>query len=144
MQQVMDKLSSFLERRRWLVLGAWIVLLVVSLPLAMKQTEHLTSGGFSIPGSGSEAVERALADFDDAERQTLSVVVARQPGGDAADVRRELERVDGLVDGIDRAELTPRALAAANADADRSPIAIAQVETRGDMDNVADLAVDLR
>jgi uncharacterized membrane protein YdfJ with MMPL/SSD domain len=144
MQQVMDRLSAFLERRRWLVLGAWIVLLVVSLPFAMKQTEHLTSGGFSIPGSGSEAVERALADFDDAERQTLSVVVARQPGGDAGDVRRELERVDGLVDGVDNAELTPRALAAANADADRSPIAIAQVKSGGDMDATADLAVDLR
>jgi uncharacterized membrane protein YdfJ with MMPL/SSD domain len=144
MQQFMDRLTGFLERRRRLVLVAWVVLLVASLPFAMKQTDHLTSGGFSIPGSGSEAVDRALADFEHAERQTLSVVVARRPGGDAADVRRELARVDGIVDGVELAELTPRALAAANRDAERSPIAIAVLKTQGNMDDTADLAVDLR
>ena len=144
MQQAMDRLSSFLERRRWVVLAAWIVLLIVSLPFMVRQTEHLTSGGFSIPGSGSEAVDRALADFDTAQREALSVVVARQPGGDAADVRRELARVDAAVDARPLAELTPRALAAAEADAARSPVAIARLETTGNADQVAELAVDLR
>jgi uncharacterized membrane protein YdfJ with MMPL/SSD domain len=144
MQRFMDRLSAFLERRRRLVLGAWVALLIVSLPFAMKQTEHLTSGGFSIPGSGSAAVDRALADFDAAERQTLSVVVARRPDGDAADVRRELARLDAIADGMPVAELTPRALAAANRDAARSPIAIAPLQVSGDMDATADLATDLR
>jgi RND superfamily putative drug exporter len=144
MQQAMDRLTSFLERRRRLVLGVWIVLLLASLPFAARQTEHLTSGGFAIPGSGSEAVDRALADFEDAERHTLSVVVARQPGGDAADVRRELRRVDAVADDLPLAELQPRALAKAEADAARSPIAIAQLHTTGKMDDTADLAVDLR
>jgi uncharacterized membrane protein YdfJ with MMPL/SSD domain len=144
MQQFMDRLTGFLERRRRLVLAVWVVLLIASLPFAMKQTEHLTSGGFSIPGSGSESVDRALADFEHAERQTLSVVVARRPGGDAADVRRELARVDAIVDDVALAELTPRALTAANRDAERSPIAIAALKTEGDMDETADLAVDLR
>jgi len=143
MQRFMDRLTSFLERRRRLVLGAWIALLLVSLPFAMKQTEHLTAGGFTIPGSGSEAVDHAMADFDDAQRQTLSVVVARR-GGDAADVRRELARIDAIVDGVPLAELTPRALAAAERDASRSPIAIATLATGGDMNDTADLAVDLR
>ena len=144
MQRFMDRLTSFLERRRRLVLGTWIALLLVSLPFAMKQTEHLTAGGFSIPGSGSEAVDRAIADFDAAQRQTLAVVVARQPGGDAADVRRELARVDAIADGIPLAELTPRSLAAAERDAGRSPIAVAPLKTGGNMDDTADLAVDLR
>ncbi|HEX2071596.1 MAG TPA: MMPL family transporter [Thermoleophilaceae bacterium] len=139
----MDRLSSFLERRRRLVLGAWVALLLVSLPFAMKQTEHLTSGGFTIPGSGSEAVDHALADFDDAQRQTLSVVVARR-GGDAADVRRELARIDAIADDMPKAELTPRALTAASRDVDRSPIAVASLKTEGDMNDAADLAVDLR
>jgi uncharacterized membrane protein YdfJ with MMPL/SSD domain len=144
MQQGMDKLTAFLERRRRLVLVAWVALLLVSLPFAMKQTDNLTSGGFSIPGSGSEAVDRALADFEHAQRQTLAVVVARRPGGDAADVRRELARVDAIADDVPLAELPPRALAAANRDADRSPIAIASLKTSGNMDDTADLAVDLR
>src|SRR5215218_11045465 len=110
MQRAMDKLSSFLERRRWLVLGAWIVLLIASLPFTMRQTEHLTSGGFSIPGSGSEAVDLAITDFSLAEREALSVVVARKPGADTADVRRELRRVDRVVDSMPLTELPARAL----------------------------------
>jgi uncharacterized membrane protein YdfJ with MMPL/SSD domain len=144
MQQAMDKLTSFLERRRWLVLGAWIVLLLASLPFMARQTEHLTSGGFSIPGSGSEAVDRALDDFEAAQHHTLSVVVARKPGGDVADVRRELARVDAIVDGQPLAELSPRAVAAARRDAARSPIAIATIDTSANMDQTADLAVTLR
>jgi uncharacterized membrane protein YdfJ with MMPL/SSD domain len=144
MQRAMDKLTSLLERRRWLVLGVWIALLVASLPFMARQTEHLTSGGFTIPGSGSEAADRALEDFDAAQIQRLSVVVARLPGGDAADVRRELARVDRIVDAAPRAELAPRSLAAARADVERSPVAIATLQTRGDMDQIADLAVDLR
>jgi uncharacterized membrane protein YdfJ with MMPL/SSD domain len=144
MQQAMDRLTSFLERRRWIVLGTWIVLLLAALPFMARQTEHLTSGGFTIPGSGSEAVDRALADFDAAQRESLSVVVARPPGGDATDVRRELDRVDRIVDAVPGAELTPRALASARADAPRSPVAIASIETEGGLDRTAELAVELR
>jgi uncharacterized membrane protein YdfJ with MMPL/SSD domain len=143
MQQTMDRLTSFLERRRWLMLGVWIALLAASLPFAMRQTEHLTAGGFTIPGSGSEAVDHALADFDRAQQQTLSVVVGRK-GGDADDVRRELGRVDQIVDGLPNAELTARDLAAARRDAERSPVAIVSVRTQGDMNEIADIAVDLR
>jgi uncharacterized membrane protein YdfJ with MMPL/SSD domain len=143
-QQAMDRLTSFLEHRRKVLLGVWAVLLVASLPFAMKQTEHLTAGGFTIPGSGSEAVDKAIGDFDHAQRQTLSVVVARRPGGDTAAVRRELARVDAIVDEMPLAELTPPALAAAERDAATSPIAIASLKTGGDMNDTADLAVDLR
>ncbi len=56
----MDGLTAILERRRWLILGAWLLLLLAALPFAAKQTEHLTSGGFTVPGSGSDAVDRFL------------------------------------------------------------------------------------
>ena len=42
----MDRLAGFLERRRWLVLAAWLLILLAALPFAAKQTDHLTSGGF--------------------------------------------------------------------------------------------------
>jgi RND superfamily putative drug exporter len=144
MQHTMDRLTSFLERRRWLVLGAWIVLLVASLPFMARQTEHLTSGGFTVPGSGTEAVDKAIQDFDAAQRESLSVVVARGEGATVADVRRELDRVDAIVDGIPQAELTRRSLAAAKADAAKSPIAIAAVKAEGNLDRTAELAVELR
>ena len=56
----MDRLANFLERRRLLVLGAWVALLLVAAPFAAKQTEHLTAGGFQVPGSQSATVDRNL------------------------------------------------------------------------------------
>ena len=35
MQSAMDRLAGFLERHRWLVLGAWLVLLVGAAPFVL-------------------------------------------------------------------------------------------------------------
>ena len=56
MQHLMLKLDRALIRRRWMVLGAWIAALAVAVPFAMQQSEHLTGGGFGVPGSQSQAV----------------------------------------------------------------------------------------
>ena len=50
--------SSVRPRRRRLVLGVWIVLLVGSVPFAAQQTKNLTAGGFEVPGSGSPGGRR--------------------------------------------------------------------------------------
>src|SRR5918999_2867260 len=115
MQAGMDRLSSFLERRRFVVLGAWVLLLLAALPFTLRQTDHLTSGGFGAPGSGSEAVDRSLADFENAQAEPLAVVVAQRPDGSPAAVRREIDRVDVVAAELDRVELSDRAEAAAKA-----------------------------
>ena len=56
----MVTLSGILTRRRWWVVGAWLVTVAVAAPMAAKQTEHLSGGGFDVPGSQSQAVETAL------------------------------------------------------------------------------------
>ncbi|NLT05731.1 MAG: MMPL family transporter [Solirubrobacterales bacterium] len=144
MQRFMDRLSGAIERRRRLFLAGWLVLLLAALPFAAKQTEHLTSGGFSVPGSGSEAVDRALVSFDSAQRGVLSVVVGRREGGDAAAVRAELDRVAAELRGFDGATLAPRTLAAAEREAARTPIAVLPLRVEGRADQVADTAVALR
>ena len=64
------------------------------LPFAAKQTDHLTSGGFEVPGLGSRRPSTANLDrFDGAQRDQLAVVLARKPGADAAAVRAEVDRV---------------------------------------------------
>ena len=73
----MVRLHDFLSRHRRFVLVAWLLVLVAAVPFASRQTEHLTSGGFLVPGSGSEKVDQALADFEGAQRETLAVVLAR-------------------------------------------------------------------
>ena len=69
MRELMVKLSGVLgRRRRWIVLG-WVVVVAAALPIALHQTDHLTGGGFDVPGSESKAVSDSLQnDFADQKR----------------------------------------------------------------------------
>ncbi|MCW2991391.1 MAG: drug exporter-like proteinr of the superfamily [Solirubrobacterales bacterium] len=94
MQELMLRLDRVLARRRWLVLGAWVAALAVALPFAMKQSEHLTGGGFGVPGSQSQAVADLTSDdFGGAGHARLGAVVIARPGAPAADVRAAIQRV---------------------------------------------------
>src|SRR4051794_36851857 len=144
MQAAMDRLESFLERRRWLVLGAWVLLLLASIPFAAKQTDHLTSGGFSVPGSGSESVDRSLKRFDSAQRDSLAVVLAQKPGATAPDVGRQVDRVGRIAGGLPHVRLAPRDAAAARRQAGSASIEVVPLEVSGNQDQLSDLAVDFR
>ena len=52
MRDGMNKLAGVLGRRRRWVLAAWVLVVLLALPFAAKQTDHLTGGGFDVPGSG--------------------------------------------------------------------------------------------
>ena len=80
MQAAMDRLTAFLERRRWIVLGAWLLIVLAAAPFAVRQTEHLTSGGFTVPGSGSDAVEWHISAAD----STFVRIEVRHPEGHMA------------------------------------------------------------
>ena len=45
MRDVMRALAGWLGRRRRWVLATWIAIVVLALPFAAKQTDHLTGGG---------------------------------------------------------------------------------------------------
>src|SRR2546426_12285203 len=139
----MDRLEGFLRRRRRIVLAAWVVVLVAAFPFTLRQTENLTSGGFDVPGSGSEAVDRAITDFEGAQRDQLAVVLAVK-GGDAAAVRRAVDRVDRAAAKLPHVELTNGAEAAAKRQAGHSPIAIARLRVTGTSDQNADVASNMR
>lgn len=62
----MERLAGFLARRRWIVIAAWLALLLAALPLAAKQTDELTGGGFSVPDLGFEG-RREPAEAADVE-----------------------------------------------------------------------------
>src|SRR4051812_50092615 len=94
MQAAMDRLERFIARRRRLVLGVWIGLLVVAVPFASQQTKNLTGGGFENKGSGSQLAAEALKDIPGAQSETLAGVVdnrqlqAGQPPVGPAEARR--------------------------------------------------------
>ena len=60
MNSLMGRLGAFTVRRRWYVIGAWMVLLAVMASFASGLTDRLGSGGFEVPGSQSLAVQRDL------------------------------------------------------------------------------------
>src|SRR3954470_2363855 len=105
MQRAMDRLEAAVARRRTLVLATLLVVLLAALPFTLKQTDHLTSGGFVVPGSSSEKVDQAIDDFEQAQRESLAVVLAVREQGDDAAVRRELARVDRAADDVDHVGL---------------------------------------
>jgi uncharacterized membrane protein YdfJ with MMPL/SSD domain len=144
MQAAMDTLGAFLERRRWLVLGAWLLLLVAALPFAARQTEHLTAGGFVVPGSSSQSVERSIAHFEGAQRESLAVVLARRPGSTPVDLRAQIDRVDRVVAKRPHAELTAAAEAKARREASKDAVIVLPLSLDGPPNVIADLAVDLR
>src|SRR3954467_2258180 len=109
MQAAMDRLDGFTRRHGRLVALAWLVLLVAAAPFAARQTEHLTSGGFEVPGSGSAAVESGIKAFDGAQRSQLAVVLAKRPGSDAEGVRAAIDRVRRGTEHVDHVSVAPRA-----------------------------------
>ena len=50
----MLRLDRVLRRRRGVVLALWLVALVAAVPFAARQSDHLTGGGYGVPGSQSE------------------------------------------------------------------------------------------
>jgi uncharacterized membrane protein YdfJ with MMPL/SSD domain len=140
----MDRLAAFLERRRWMVLAAWLLLLLAALPFAAKQTDHLTSGGFEVPGSQSQVVSENVTRFEGAQRDRLAAVLAGREGADAAAVRREVDRVGRIAEELPNVELTPQAAAAAKRDAGSASITVVPLKVQGDRDQTADMAVDFR
>ncbi len=144
MQQAMDRLSGFVKSRRRWVIVAWVALLLVSAPFAARQTENLTSGGFSVPGSGSEAVDGEHEGFAGAGSDELTVVLVRRGDGDAAAVRRAIDRVDETVARLPHADLSGRAEAAAKRAAAGDGPVLVPLAVSGTSDQTADLAVDLR
>src|SRR3954469_8967276 len=144
MQKAMDRLEGAVARRRTLVLVTWLVALLAALPFTLKQTDHLTSGGFVVPGSSSEKVDQAIDDFDQAQRESLAVVLAVRKGGDDAAVRRELQRVDRAADQVEHVSLSRRDRERALAGAGRRPIVVVPLTVSGSQNDTADAATDLR
>src|SRR6185295_20118710 len=112
MQALMLSLDCFLRRHRRVVLVTWAVVFVAALPFAARQADNLTGGGFGVPGSQADAVQKALErDFDATQRARLGVVLIAHKGATAADQRAALERLRAAAAHTDHVALAPQALA---------------------------------
>ena len=122
MQRFMLGVDRMLRRRRRLVLILWGVSLLVAMPFAAMQNEHLTGGGFGAPGSQSDEVEQAIKrDYPGVGGATLVAVLVPQDGARPADLRAAVARVDREVAGVDDVRVLPAARRAALASARARP-----------------------
>ena len=103
MRDGMNRLAAVLGRRRRWVVAIWVAILVCALPFAMKQTDHLTGGGFDVPGSQSQAVSEALQDDFGSQSNGITVALKAAPDAGPAQrtaaigrIRREVAQLDGV------------------------------------------------
>jgi uncharacterized membrane protein YdfJ with MMPL/SSD domain len=144
MRDFMVRLAGFLGRRRRWVLAGWLVVVVLALPIASHQTDHLTGGGFDVPGSQSQAVSDTLeSDFSD-QTGGIAVVLRADAGADRAARVAAVDRVRRAVAGLDEITLPPATARRAERALQRSDTAMLPLYSERSSDRQIDSATDLR
>ena len=106
----MLRLARLLERRGRLVAVLWLVVVSVSVPLALRQSEDLTGSGFDVPGSGSDRVRRAIArDFPGADQAQLAAVLVAEPDARPGAVTAAVARLDAELASVPAVTIPPGA-----------------------------------
>src|SRR3954466_14009553 len=107
MRDVMIRLAQFLGRRRRWVVAAWVSIVLLALPFASKQTEHLTGGGFDVPGSQSMKVSEAVQDEFGSQADGIAVGLKAEPDATGAQRDAAVARVRTEVATLDDVTLPP-------------------------------------
>src|ERR671933_356505 len=90
MAALLARLADAASRRRRIVVGAWLALLLAGGWFSLHQSSHLSGGGWEVPGSPSVRVSDALDSFPSFSSPALSVLVT---GRSPAAVQRRLAAV---------------------------------------------------
>jgi uncharacterized membrane protein YdfJ with MMPL/SSD domain len=106
LKSLMARLERLTRRHHRAVLAGWLLVVVAGVPLAMRQSSHLTAGGFSVPGSQS-AVANTVLQRDYPAASSAVVAVLLWPGRHAtpAALERGIARVERTVRHLRGAEL---------------------------------------
>ncbi len=144
MRDFMVKLAGFLGRRRRWVLAGWVVVVALALPISMHQTDHLTGGGFDVPGSESKAVSDSLkSDFGD-ESGNMAVLLQAESGADQAQRAAAVGRVRKAVAGLDEVSLPSATVHRAELALQHSDTAMLPLFSEKSSDRQIDSAAELR
>ena len=86
-ESALARLAALVARRRRVVVAAWLVLLVAGGWFSLHQNDHLSGGGWEVPGSQSIRVAGVLDDFPGVTPPAFTLLIT---GRAPADVRRRL------------------------------------------------------
>jgi RND superfamily putative drug exporter len=140
----MNRLAQFLGRRRRWVLAAWVLIVVLALPFASKQTDHLTGGGFDAPGSQSMKVSESLQEDFGSQADGISVVLKAAPAATAAERDRAVARVRTQVATLDDVTLPPAMAAGARRQLQQQDVVVVPLRSNLSSDELIDPAATLR
>jgi RND superfamily putative drug exporter len=140
----MRALAGFLGRRRKLVVAAWVLIVLLALPFAAKQTEHLTGGGFDVPGSQSMKVSESLQDQFGSQADGISVVLKASPGASAAERTASVARLQDEVASLDDVTLPPAAARQARRQLQGTDVVLVPLRSDLSSDQLIDPAATLR
>ena len=144
MRDAMRSLAGFLGRRRRWVVSAWVLIVLLALPFAAKQTDHLTGGGFDVPGSQSMQVSESLqADFG-SQADGIAVVLKAEPEATAAERDAAVARVRDEVATVDDVTLTPAAAAQARRQLQGTDVVLSPLRSELSSDELIDPAATIR
>ena len=107
-QNMMLTLDRWLQGHRRAILTTWVVLLIAALPFAAKQSEHLSGGGYTIPGSQSQKFVSQLPKIaPGAEHGMLAGVLAPSDNANAAQMEQALATLDSAAASAANVSLSP-------------------------------------
>jgi RND superfamily putative drug exporter len=144
MKDAMTRLAQLLGRRRRWVVAAWVLIVLLALPFASKQTEHLTGGGFDVPGSQSMKVSEAVQEQFGSQADGISVVLKAAPGASAAERDAAVARVRKEVATLDDVVLPPQVAVAARLQLGQKDVVLVSLRSDLTSDQLIDPAKTLR
>jgi uncharacterized membrane protein YdfJ with MMPL/SSD domain len=147
-QTLMLGLNRWLGNHRRAVLGAWALLVIVAAPFALHQGDHLTGGGYQIPGSASLRVSDQLRSFPGVRQTQLAAVLVPGPTATVAEAQAGIRRVAAAAGAVANVSLPAaaerQALAAVAAPGGVRRTTILQLSTTVSDLNAIDVAASLR
>ena len=144
MKDAMNRLAQFLGKRRRWVVAAWVLIVLLALPFAAKQTEHLTGGGFDVPGSQSMKVSEAVQEDFGSRADGIAVVLKAAPGATAIERDAAVARVQEEVASLDDVTLPPAVAAGARRQLQGTDVVLVPLRSDLSSDELIDPAKTLR
>jgi RND superfamily putative drug exporter len=144
MRELMNRLAGFLGRRRRWVLAGWALVVLAAVPLAANQTDHLTGGGFDVPGSQSKAVSDALEKDFGNQADGIAVLLRAEPQARPGQLSAAVLRVRRSVAGLDGVALPPATARRAAVELRRGGTALLPLRSDRTSDQLIDSASSLR
>jgi len=144
MRDVMSSLAGFLGRRRRWVVAGWVLIVLFAFPFAMKQNEHLTGGGFDVPGSQSMKVSESLQEDFGSQADGIAVVLKAEPGASAAERDAAVARVQEEVATLDDVVLPPSVARQARRQLQGTDVVLVPLRSDLSSDELIDPATTMR